>query len=676
MIAATSPLERLRTAAAEAWDPIVPQPVPAWCEQHIRLSAEYEGGGGAYDTTRRPYWKEILENYRDPEVTFVVVVAGTQIGKTLGLQVGVIWCAENSPAPGLVVLPDQASAIEFRDRIYATATASLAIGGFRRMRVPPEYQWNTRWIDLGSMRVYLAWSGSRQRLRGRACKRVWDSEVDAYGGDKKTGDPVAASHQRTGAFYHFLHYHESSPTNHPSEIAALEASCTDRRRLHCQCPHCGTYQELRFFPYKSGDLAGRGGFGGYHNEHGELLAPEEARRTAHYICVSGCVIRNSEKQAMIESGQWVSLGQHIDKRGRVTGPAPLSRRKRGYHLWAVHSDTRSFGDIAAAYLEAVAAGKVPEFFGNWLGLEYQQQSKVPSWGQLGRKLAWTHERGTTPHQVWFLTAGCDLQADEVFYVVRGWAPFCTSWLVDWGSFKRSEGDETELCKSDLAQLTALLERRYPVVGVDGPAQTPLGRSQLGVRMLCIDSNHRPMDVHNWMQSLPDAITKGDNARVRAVRGDHKVDPAVRYRMHVVEQNTRTGEKYEGGLEQWGIYVYHFYQDLHERLAGRPNVPGSWYVTKDAVTAGKSYLQQITNFHRVVQVNEKTLKKKSIWKPRSGTIDVDFWDCEIYDMVAAHMVVGDMGWEVEAWMRWWQGKRDPKPRRRKVTAGDQGSLDDR
>lgn len=678
MIAEASPLDRLRRAVADAWRPIIPDPVPEWCASHVRLSAEYEGSGGAYDVTRRPWWREILGCYLDPEVNSVAISAATQVGKTVGLSAGILWCAENTPAPGLVVLPDQVSAMEFRDRIYATALASAAGGQFRRLKVPPEYLWNGRWIDLGSMRVYLAWSGSRQRMRGRACKYVWMSETDAYKGDKKTGDPISAAHQRTKAFYHFLHYHESSPTSHPSEITALEEACTDRRRWHAPCPHCGTWQEMRFFTYRSGDLAGRGGIGGLKNEHDEFLLPEEARKRAHYVCINGCSIANIAKQDMLAAGRWVSKGQKVQQDGTVVGPAPTSRRKLGYHLWSIHSDTISFGDIAAAYLEHVSSGKVPEFWGNWLGLEYKQEGKIPSWGQLGRKLAWTHERGTVPHQCWFLTAGADVQSDEVYYVVRGWAPECTSWLVDWGSFQRAEGDETEQVKSDLAQLTKLLEQQYPVVGTDGASLTPLGRPRLKIRLLNIDSNHRPMDVHGWMQSLPDSLTKGDAARVRAVRGDHKVDPTVRYRMHVVEQNTRTGEKYEGGLEQWGIYVYHFYQDLAERLAGRPNLPGSWYVTKDALFAGKSYLQQVTNFHRVVEMNARTLKKKGVWKPRSNTIEVDYWDCEIYDLVAAHMVTGDLGWSEDAWKEWWlvrSGSARPK-RKRRDTVEEFGGLEDR
>jgi phage terminase large subunit GpA-like protein len=679
MIAEEQQVNQLHQVAASAWNPSPPVNPREWCGSRVRLSPDYEAGGGGYDLRTRPWWQEILESYLDPEVRSVVIPASTQVGKTLGVIAGILWCAENSPAPGLAVLPDQGTAMEFRDRVYANAIESRIRGGFQRITIPPQHLWNSRWIDLGSMRVYLAWSGSRQRLRGRACQRTWLIEVDVYKGDKKAGNPIEATHQRTKAFYDFLHYHESSPTEYPSAVIALEKACTDHRRWHAKCPQCGRYQELRFFPYRSGDLAGRGGFGGLQNEHGEWLSPEEARKLAHYVCMNGCQVASSQKQQMLEAGQWISQTQKIKRDGTVSGKRP-SRRSVGYHLWSVHSDTTSFGDIAAAYLEAREQGTIPEFWGNWLGLEYRQEGKLPTWKQLGRRMAWTHQRGTVPHQCWFLTAGADVQggSNGVFYTVRGWAPGCTSWLVDWGWLEREEGDENDLVKSDLRKLTKVLGKQYLVVGVDGRAENPLGKISLPIRLLNIDSNHRPMDVHAWMQSLPEHMIRGDAVRVRAVRGDHKVDPSVRYRMHVVEQNTRTGAKYEGGLEQWGIYVYHFYQDLVERISGAPNKSGSWYVTKDAIAAGKSYLQQVTNFHRVVEVNEKTGKKKGVWKPRSGQIDVDYWDCETYSLVAAHMVVGDLGWREENWRTWWTNTKQTKRRRRRepAGAGEYGGIDDR
>ena len=648
-------LARLRGAAADAWRPVQLLPTPEWVASKLRLSPEVEAGAGNYDLRSRPWWRDVLACYDDPEVREVDVIAATQLGKTLAVIAAILACASRAPAPGMVVLPDKDAAIEFRDRLYLDASASPDLRRF----VPPSYLWNTRYIDLGPMRVYLAWSGSRQRLRGRPCCYTWLSEVDVYqSGDKTAGDPVKAADQRVKAFYRYLQWRESSPSEDPSRIASLEAACSDRRRWQVQCPHCGAWQELRFFP-----TDGRGGILGLKDEHGEWLSPEQAREQAHYVCAAGCRIENEEKQDMLLGGRWISEGQWIDKRGRTCGPAPTSRRKVGFHLWSIFADTITFGDLAAAYLEARADGKVPEFYGNWLGMAFKQRTRVPTWEQLGRRAAGKHSRGEVPAEVWFLTAGGDVQDDRVFYTVRGWAPHCTSWLVDWGEFARATGDERRLVKSDLEQLTELLERRYACLGTN-----PLGRRDLRVRMLCLDSNHRTLDVHEWMRSLPESWRTGDAARIRAVRGDHQVDPELRWRMNVVDRSVRDGTVYKGGLEQWGLYVYPFYHDLIERLSGEADGPGAWWLTSDVLTQGKTYLRQLTNFQRVEV--ERGGRRRKVWRPKNRALGVDYWDCEIYDLVAAHMVVGDLGWAPEAFAAW---LRKSAPRKKRKSSE---RLDDR
>lgn len=647
-----------------------------WAHEHMRLDTTREATG-KYDLARRPWWKDILEAFVDPEVRSISVPAATQVGKTLALIASILSTAENAPAPGMLVVPDRNAAIEIRDRVYGNALETIRNGKCTRLKVPPEHDWNLRYIDLGSMRIYLAWAGARQALRGRPCRYLWLSEVDVYKGDKKGGDPIAAAHQRTKAFFRGLHYHESSPSPHPSTICELERGCTARYRWQCPCPHCGRFQELRFFVHKKGEFAGKGGIGGLQDAAGEYFSAESARRAAHYICEAGCIIGDELKQAMLERGRWAPQGCQVlgaktrgpDIAGNlvVEGKLPTSRRSVGYHLWSVHSESISFGELAAQYIEAKEAGKLPEFFGNWLGLEFKVETKLPSWSQLGHRLAWSHPRGTVPPEAWFLTAGVDVQGENkgIRCSIRGWAPGCTSWLIDWFWIERTPGDENDLVKSDLVQLGKLvLECRFPV---HGGGANPLGRRDLPVRLLLIDTNYLPLKVHHWMQSLPEAWIKGDRARVRAIRGDHQVKPETRWRHNVVETNTRTGEVYEGGLEQWGISTHPFYDELTQKLSGEPNKVGSWYVTADALTLGKSYLEQVVNFARSVKVDPHTGRKKPDWGPINGRVPIDFWDTEIYSTVGAHMTVGEIGWDASKWAATWLRKRAAaqQPKRRRV-----------
>lgn len=651
------PLARLRAAIVDAWQPREFPPHDEWAERNVRLNPDYEASAGYYDLARRPYWREVLATAADPAVRTINLKCSPQLGKTLSLIVLILSLAVTAPAPALVVLPDKDAAIEFRDRLYANALESPELAHL----VPKSAEWNTRHVELGNMRVYLAWSGSRQRMRGRPCKYVFLSEVDVYRGDKRAGDPVAAADQRVKAFYSSLIFRESSPTGEPSTISDLE-DLTDRRRWHVQCPHCNAWQELRFFTFRAGTVAGRGGFGGLQDADGNWVDADLARNEAHYICVGGCTISSAQKQPLVLGGRWVPHGQRIEN-GELVGTPTRHRRNVGFHLWAVHSDTVTFGDIAAAYLTARIEGKLPDFWQNWLGLSFTPRAKMPTWQQLGRRLAWHVKRGEVWHEAWFLTAGADVQDDRVYWVVRAWGDACTSWLVDWGVFDREAGDEQDVVKSDLAQLAHVLARKFKIVGGDGV--NPLGKQELRVKLLGCDSNFRTLDVHRWIDAL------GRPARVRAVRGDHKVAPEDKYRMHVVESNTRTGERYEGGLAQWGIFVNHFKQDLAERLAGRRGLPGSWHVTQDAVVRGKEYLRQVVNEPKRVETDARG-RKRVTWSPRASMVGVDYWDCEVYNRALAEMVIDALeingaraGWDARKWPR-----RDASPR---PPAGDDFSA---
>lgn len=570
-------------------------------------------------------------------------MASTQVGKTLTLQAAILYLAEHDPAPAMVVLPDESSAIEFRDRLYANAIASIKRGKLKRVRVPRPSRWNTRLVSLGTMSLYLAWSGARQRLRGRPCRRVFLSEVDVYEGDKKAGDPVAQAHQRTKAFWRALHYHESSPAEHPSPIAELEQAADVRYRWHCTCPKCDHEQELRFFANSSGPHANRGGIVGIKDASGSVVSADVARRQAAYQCEScGHLIDDSAKQRFVSGGRWVPIGSTKAE----------SRRSVGYHLWTAHSETQSWGDIAASYCSAVSEGKLRDWWGNWLGLPYRRQGRIPQWVEVGERLAWTHERGTVPPEAWFLTAGKDVQGDGngCRYVIRAWGANRSSWLVDWGWVERSNVSAAAVVREDLAEAgRQILQRSFPVFG---GVKNPLGLDRLDVRLLNVDSGHEPKKVHDWLRSLPPDWTIGEGTeRVRAVKGSGQLD-GVRYQRSVVERNVRTGEAYDGGMVVWRLSVAEMYPDLLDSLFGHPNTPGAMHFFRGVVADSKSYLQQVCNLEKRVGV-DRNGRLKIEWGRRSGQIPIDFADAEIYAAFAAEMVVGVLGWNADRWRQAWQ-----------------------
>jgi hypothetical protein len=54
------------------------------------------------------------------------------------------------------------------------------------------------------------------------------------------------------------------------------------------------------------------------------------------------------------------------------------------------------------------------------------------------------------------------------------------------------------------------------------------KRELAIKLLAIDVGHDPRSVHAWLKSLPESWVAGEVPRVRAVRGDHQLNPETRW----------------------------------------------------------------------------------------------------------------------------------------------------
>ena len=63
--------------------------------------------------------------------------------------------------------------------------------------------------------------------------------------------------------------------------------------------------------------------------------------------------------------------------------------------------------------------------------------------------------------------------------------------------------------------------------------------------------------------------------------------------------------------------------------------------------GKQYLKQMVN-EPPQTVTDQRGRKKVVFKPRSNSIGVDYWDCEVYQLALADAYVGDWGWNAAEW----------------------------
>jgi phage terminase large subunit GpA-like protein len=615
-----------------------------WVSRHGYLDDQVEAAGGRYDLSQHPWFAQPINHLDDQDVRFVNLMMSPQLGKTILLIQSVLCCADQYPCPAMCVLPNIVAKTEFRDRLYGNCLSSPKT----RQLPPPESHWNTRHIDLGGMRVYLAASGEKQALRGRRCKRVWLSEIDVYEPASAAGDPLRSAEQRVKAFLNWQIWKESSPVSEPSRIG--EAFYDSRQHYwHCPCPHCNHWQEMRFFVHKDGKYAGCGGVEGWKDDAGARLTQDDAREAAYYCCEQGCRIENEDIRPMLLKGMWVAEGESIEN-GQLVGEPIRAKRSMGYHLWAMFNESMTLGELAAEWIKSCESNTVSDFFQNTLAKPYSRQAARPDWAVLGTRNAGDHPRGVVPEWVWFLTAGIDVQLDHVKWVIRGWSGegrAKSSALISWGIFEQKPGDESLLIKSDLLAVLGLLQDSFPVRGGKG---NPQGHRHLQILLGGIDCGHRSLEVHRLLAKVKQQSSMED--RLIAVRGDANVARAQRWRHSEIKENSRTGVEYEEKHEEYQLAVTVFKEELSQLQAADPQMPGKWLVTSDAMKVGVNYLKEVVNEAPVME-RKPSGKEEIVWKRVSRSVGVDFWDGEVYASACAEMIVdsrfGDAGWDAEKWL---------------------------
>lgn len=84
----TPAAQKLRDHIRNIYAPIDRRGVVSWSSDEIILSERQTQMPGPFSTTMTPYLNEPLECFADVDVSDLVLVFGTQLGKTTMIQVG------------------------------------------------------------------------------------------------------------------------------------------------------------------------------------------------------------------------------------------------------------------------------------------------------------------------------------------------------------------------------------------------------------------------------------------------------------------------------------------------------------------------------------------------------------------------------------------------------------
>lgn len=562
--------------------------VSQWADAHRVLPSRNQAEPGPWETSRTPYLREIMDAMHDPEVREVTFAKSTQVGGTEALLNCLGWAMDQDPDPAVYLMPTDKARDEFmRDRVKPMVDGSPRL---QRLKSARKTDWKKDRIDLPAMTLWLLTAGSATELASKPVRWVFQDEIDKYPiSTGREADPCSLVEERSRTYADSARIvRASTPTTKSGRIwPAWEKS--DQRLYHVPCPHCGTYQPLKWeqvkFPKDVRDPQ---------RIIDEDLAWYECEHCSKHIS-------DAQKIAALQRGTWVPKGAKISKRGKVTG-APRSRH-RGYHIWAGYSPWVDWSQLVATFLE-LKVKDLQNWVNSWLGEPWVEKDRETTAELIeARKL--DYEPGVVPRDAVLLTAGIDVQDGRRFFcAVRAWAPGLRSWLVE----------AMEISGYDaLTQLVA--ENVWPQEG---------GDDSMEIRLAFIDSgsgSHAP-DVYRWARKHP--------AKVRPSKGyQTQQEPLRRSRIDGKGKGRRT----IGGLELVTIDTNYFKDQLAGFLQTEPDDYGAWWIHQ---RPPPEYVHQMSAEHKVRKRRAGKLTK-AVWETKPGRQANHYWDAEVYALAAATML---------------------------------------
>jgi phage terminase large subunit GpA-like protein len=589
-----------------------------WAESCRVLPGGTNSEPGPFRASRTPYMIPICNAVR--HYRRIIIVMGTQMGKTTSLTNMIGHKLDDDPAPILYIAPTKSSidtVVEPQIAAMLRSTPSLWAKTERGKMARKLAK------KVAGVSLRLAWGGSKTELASQPVHTVLTDEVDKMEPIPGEGDPLSLAEARIATFPDGRIIVTSSPTEGNVEVerdleTGLEhwtvAKPEDviskvwslwqggtRFEWAVPCPDCKEYFVPRFkqlnWPAK--------------------CTPERALKETRMCCaVCGVMIEDRHRPKMNAAGLFVAPGQKVVN-GQVVGEPPATR-DGSFWVSGLMSPWVSWGARAADFIAAHNSGDedlIRACINTALGELYSFRGQALS-SDVVRKCVAPYASGTVPDEVRWLTCGVDVQKRQLYYAVRGWTFRGESWLIEAGEIA-GETDEPHVWND----LEELLNRDFAKLPrADAPVDEP--PEILHIRRMGIDSGYRPGDKHRRPDNLIYEFCRKIGRRVLPTKGHDQLTKPLSPSLIDV---TFRGVLFKKGLQLWHMDSDYFKAWLNNRLTWPVDQPGRFWVPQDVTD---DYCLQITAETRVAKPSGR-----AIWiKVRAQN---HYLDCEAINVAMAY-----------------------------------------
>lgn len=555
-----------------------------WAENSRILGRSESSEAGPFNASRTPYFQSIYEAAESGKYRWIIVVCGSQMGKTEFMLNRCGYRFDVKPVPLMIVQPNKDLAKRFsKARVAKLIRNTPPLWG----KLAKGSLDNIFEKYIGGTQLKIAWATSATQLCSDPAGEVHLDELDRMSDDVDgEGDPVTLSDARGATFPDFLLIACSTPTvEGESKIMKLFEMGT--QQVWCApCPHCGHF----FAPF----------FADLHWEEGATAG--RARKTAFVQCPE-CK-RAIGDEWRIEAnrpgvGRYLAPGQSVEV-GKIVGNLKETH-VASFRVPGLFSPWVSFGESAALWVDADASGdatKIKTVINTRFGDLYKIEGDAPRTEELEVLRSDTPSLVIPPWAL-LLVAGCDVQKRGLYVVVRAYGPGGKSQAV---LFLFLPGDTNE------DQVWLDLEKNvldYPF----GDAKKPMFISRMA-----IDSRYREEMVFAFVSRHKD--------RCLAARGQAQQSVPVRVlRIEITFEGKRKAE----GIQLLSINDSHFKLFVFNRITRGADVEDAWLIAQDM---SEEYCEQVLSEELVILPSGRHK-----WVQRRK--DNHALDCEKFNAALAH-----------------------------------------
>lgn len=401
--------------AARAWclfKPVERISIRDFCDRDRYLSPETTQGGfkKKWQTSIVPYVAFIFLWWEDPRVRRVIVRSGVQISKTETMLCIMAYIAKFMGGPTQVIFPDKQQAQdEFVPKRFDPMirdTPALHDIFFRKSREYINNKKSKTYVN-GSFRFT---GTAASDLASTPARYVLIDEISRCQHESgKEGNVLELAEARQSNFFDAKSFYTGTPIEKGTCTISALYDNSRKYRLVVPCPHC---KELIHYEWDQ-----------MYRDSDDPLTFKEA----YYVC-QRCdeKIETKHRHKMLMAHEWECLNPEA------------SYDNIGIHISGMYSPWTNWRKLMKQYLEALKAkedgdeSKLRTFWNTRLGLPFESETDgVDAEKIYNRREVYLKE---VPAGVLYLTAGVDVNSNDLTVKVIGWGENRENWTVAYRQF--------------------------------------------------------------------------------------------------------------------------------------------------------------------------------------------------------------------------------------------------